>query len=238
MSTRTAISHPPPQARAALRVGRGRGHQCGGRPNEAICEDTLGETWKCGFRAGERAVLERLYRDHFHTVARAVGRSLAGADRETVIHEVFLRILSSSELRGTYRGGSLAAWLFRLARNHAIDRVRRRTRERPQGLLPCALGRPDTCTRWEDELEASQLIGRFCRDVLPPQWRPAFEARFLRQLGQHEAAHELGIYRTTFAYRERRIRDLLRRFLEAARDGRATSMPLATVREKPTPFGE
>lgn len=226
MTTQLASSRAPPQTQAALVSHRARRRHCVVRRDEAITGDTLSEAWKCGFRAGERAVLEQLYRDHFHTVARAVGRSLTGADRETVTHEVFLRILSSSELRGTYKGGSLAAWLFTLARNHAIDRVRRRTRERPQGLRPGELGRPDTCTRWENELEASQLIDRFCRDVLPPQWQPAFEARFLRQLAQHEAAHELGIYRTTFAYRERRIRELLRRFLLAARDEGAASMLL------------
>jgi RNA polymerase sigma-70 factor (ECF subfamily) len=40
-----------------------------------------------------------------------------------------------------------------------------------------------------------------------------FELRFLQQMTQHEAAHALGIRRTTLAYRELRIRRALRAFL-------------------------
>ena len=49
--------------------------------------------------------------------------------------------------------------------------------------------------------------------VLPPAWRPVFEARFLQHLNQSEAATQLGMRRTTLAYRELRIRALLRKFL-------------------------
>ena len=40
-----------------------------------------------------------------------------------------------------------------------------------------------------------------------------FEARFVRQLTQREAASTLGISRTTLAYQEHRIRKLLRKHL-------------------------
>lgn len=40
-----------------------------------------------------------------------------------------------------------------------------------------------------------------------------FELRFLHQLPQRDAASRLGINRTTLAYREVRIRRLLKRFL-------------------------
>ena len=40
-----------------------------------------------------------------------------------------------------------------------------------------------------------------------------FEARFLQHLNQSEAAALLGMRRTTLAYRELRIRALLRKFL-------------------------
>ena len=67
--------------------------------------------------------------------------------------------------------------------------------------------------RVDDELDAKVLVERFRRDCLPPEWAAVFDARFLRQVTQREAAEELGIRRTTLAYQELRIRRLLTQFL-------------------------
>ena len=63
------------------------------------------------------------------------------------------------------------------------------------------------------DVEEKLLVEAFCKMHVEPEWLPVFEARFLRQLSQEEAAKELGIRRTTLAYRELRIRHRLRRFL-------------------------
>ena len=68
-------------------------------------------TWLERFHAGERALLEECYRDQFRVVELAVGKVLRGADKETVIHEVFLQLLARDELRRGFTGGSFAAWL-------------------------------------------------------------------------------------------------------------------------------
>src|SRR5579871_1367051 len=81
------------------------------------------------FHRGERQALADCYRDHFEGVERAIGSILSGADRETVIHEVFSRLISQEHLRQSFRGGSLGAWLATVARNAAIDYRRRLTRE-------------------------------------------------------------------------------------------------------------
>jgi RNA polymerase sigma-70 factor (ECF subfamily) len=81
------------------------------------------------FHAGEQASLDACYRDHFDTVDRAVGAILSGADRETVVHEVFFRLITDPSLRRAFRGGSLPAWLRVVARNQAIDYARRRRLE-------------------------------------------------------------------------------------------------------------
>jgi RNA polymerase sigma-70 factor (ECF subfamily) len=65
----------------------------------------------------------------------------------------------------------------------------------------------------EDAAEARLLVERFRRDHLPPDWQGVFDLRFLQQLPQREAATRLSLPRTTLAYRELRIRRLLRRFL-------------------------
>jgi RNA polymerase sigma-70 factor (ECF subfamily) len=98
-----------------------------------------------------------------------------------------------------------------VARNQAIDYTRRRNRESPAGIdLGARSGSGDELAR---SAEARLLIERFVRDVLPPAWRGVFEARFINHLSQSEAAAALGKRRTTLAYQELRIRQMLRKFL-------------------------
>jgi RNA polymerase sigma-70 factor, ECF subfamily len=168
-------------------------------------------TWLERFHAGERRVLEEVYRKHFDTLDSAVGTVLIGADRETLIHEVFFRLLRDETFRRAFRGGDLGAWLAVVGRNQAIDYTRRRNRESPAGIdLGASLPAGDELAR---SSEARLLIERFLRDVLPPAWRGVFEARFISHMSQSEAAAALGKRRTTLAYQELRIRQMLRKFL-------------------------
>lgn len=170
------------------------------------------EEWLAAFHAGERPVLEACYRDHLATVAQAVGRVLEGADQETVIQDVFLRLLTDARMRAGFRDGAFAAWLTTVARNAAIDFVRRHRKERLVGaeaLEALAGGRSDPL---EARLEARRLLDEFQRR-LPAKWAPVFEARFIQHLDQRSAATAIGISRTTLAYRETVIRRRLRRYL-------------------------
>jgi RNA polymerase sigma-70 factor, ECF subfamily len=167
--------------------------------------------WLQRFHAGDRRLIEAIYREHFDTVARATA-VLSAADRETAIHEIFLRLLTQDHLRASFRGGSLAAWLTVISRNHAIDCMRRRSREVPagSGVPGVERGNPGAT---EATLQARVLIDRFRREILPPKWAGVFEARFVEQQSQSEAAASLRISRTTLAYQESRVRLLLRDFL-------------------------
>ena len=163
------------------------------------------------FHGGDRAVLEDVYRSHFESTFAAVGSVLSGADRETATHEVFFKLLYSETFRRSFQGGDMGAWLAVVARNHAIDYVRRRNRESPSGMN---LERPDPDGDGIGRrTEARMLIDRFCREVLPPRWLGVFQTRFLDNLSQAEAASRLGTRRTTLAYQELRIRQMLRKFL-------------------------
>jgi RNA polymerase sigma-70 factor (ECF subfamily) len=171
--------------------------------------------WLRRFHEGDRAIIEGIYREHFATVSRAVGAMTGPADRETLIHEIFLRLLSQPPLRCSFRGGDLAAWLTVVSRNHAIDGARHRRLEVPASAAAAKdHAGPDS---GESGIEARLLIERFRRETLPPRWAPVFEARFLRQLSQEEAAATLGLGRTTLAYREARVRRLFRRFVQKER---------------------
>ena len=169
--------------------------------------------WLERFHGGDRVVLEECYREHYATVARSVGAVLSGADQETVVHEVFFRLLTRRDVRAGFEGGSLAAWLGVVARNLAIDHARRHRREPVVAPDTMAALAERAAEPPEDDLDARRLIDRFRRDVLPAPWRPVFEARFVAQLSQREAAAQLRMRRTTLAYQEVRIRRLLRRFV-------------------------
>jgi RNA polymerase sigma-70 factor (ECF subfamily) len=169
------------------------------------------DVWLAGFHEGRREAIEDCYREHFATVDAAVSRILHGADRETVVQEVFTRLMSDPQLRCAFRGGRLTAWLATLSRNLAIDFARRRRFERPDGLMPAGDGvhAPHVM---EHQAEVRLLVERFRKERLPPRWAPVFEARFVCQMDQRTAARHVGISRTTLAYQEYRIRGLLRSF--------------------------
>src|SRR5260370_6609874 len=89
----------------------------------------LDEMWLRRFHAGDRAVIEEVYRQHFAVVQQAVGRILYGANRDTVVHELFLRLIANESMRRSFAGGSLSGWLRTVARNLAIDLQRPQQRE-------------------------------------------------------------------------------------------------------------
>jgi len=185
------------------------------------------DPWLRRFHAGDREVIEDCYREHFATVERAIGTVLGSADRETAIHELWTRLLEGEALRRGFQGGAFASWLAVVARNHALDMRRRITRETARPAED-AESRTET---WEEAAQARILIDRFRRELLPPEWAGVFELRFLQQLPQREAAARLSLHRTTLAYRELRIRRLLKRFLlDEPPDGGA---PPSTERNVP-----
>jgi len=167
--------------------------------------------WLAAFHAGDRQTFADCYRDHFDGVERAIGGIVSGPDRETVIHEVFSRLIAREELRRSFQGGSVGAWLATVARNAAIDYRRKLARE-TTSTTDADAGAVDAW-RWEEAAHARLVVERFRREMLPVDWAPVFDLCFVQQMSQREAARALGLHRTTLAYRELRIRRALRRFL-------------------------
>ena len=185
----------------------------GGSPGEGVA---IGgeDAWLQDFHAGERACLERCYREQLGTVDRAVAAIVSGgADRETLVHEVFFRLLNEEALRRKFRGGSLAAWLRVVARNQAIDFARRRRIEVRIADEPAAPAESAAGPWLEEKIDVRLTLERFHQQVLPRKWQRVFTARFVEQQDQPAAARSLGMSRTTLAYQEYRIRKLLRRFV-------------------------
>jgi RNA polymerase sigma-70 factor (ECF subfamily) len=181
--------------------------------SDVAASPSEGPSWLDAFHRGDRQALHECYVDHVDTAEQAIGRILEGADKETVIHELFYRLISDADLRAKFRGGSLRAWIGVVARNLAIDYARRRRRERPSELAPHAARDSHPQTTIEASIEARQVVARFRETHLPAKYRRVFDARFVQQLDQSEAARVLGMHRTTLLYQESRIRRLLKSFL-------------------------
>ncbi len=173
------------------------------------------EAWLTAFHRGDRRALEACYREHFHSVDRAVARRLRGPDRDAVVQEVFVKVLSDEAFRRNFQGGDLGAYLAHAATFLAISHARRSanapvvtTHSGDVGEWP-DLGPPNAL---EDQVAARQFLERFAARV-PDKWRAVFVACFLEQLDQRTAARRLGLARTTLAYQVVRIRWLLDRFV-------------------------
>ena len=166
------------------------------------------------FHRGDRDVLARCYEDHMDMLARAVRPIVQGVDLETVVHDVFCRLLSNEQARRSFAGGNFGAWLITIARRQAIDFRRRTEREQlTDGNELRELTAQQQAPTGNDDLELGVLIGRFRERVLPEKWQAVFQARFIDQLDQRTAAQRLNMHRTTLAYQELRIRLLLRQFV-------------------------
>jgi RNA polymerase sigma-70 factor (ECF subfamily) len=189
----SSLAHSPPSAAEAV-VGEDAG-------------------WLERFHGGDPRTMEACYRRHFATVERAVRDILGREDGETIIHEVFSRLIAGPDLRRSFRGGAFGAWIATVGRNLALDYRRRLGREVSHHAAPAGTDTAVAPSAFEDAAEARLLIERFRREQLRSEWQGVFELRFLQQLPQRDAASRLGINRTTLAYREVRIRRSLKRFL-------------------------
>ena len=176
--------------------------------HERATEDQL--PWLQRFWAGDRELLGAIYEEHFCRVERAVRRVLRGADVESVVHEVFFRLVAERPFRERFRGGSLGGWLATVGRNRAIDLIRRRSRE--SSLEVSHLRKAKWRAEADETLthrEARDFVAHFKDNVLPAKYRAVFEARFIQELTQREAAAALDMPRTSLAYQESNIRQLL-----------------------------
>ena len=171
------------------------------------------DAWLRAFHAGERDCLERCYRDHVGTVEQVVAGVLQGSDRETLVHEVFFRLLNDAPFRQAFHGGSFSSWLRVVARNQAIDYARRRRLEVRFVEEAVSGDAISASPAFEEEFDVRWTLQRFRERCLPAKWRSVFDARFVAQQDQPTAARAVGLSRTTLAYQEYRIRRLLRRFV-------------------------
>lgn len=158
-------------------------------------------------------MIEEIYRETFEEVRRAAGTVLhEPADRDAVVHEVFLQLLSKPELRESHRGGHMGAWLGAIARHQALDFARRESRLTDLSAID------ETTTKTDPVEDLRRELVRFAARLDPDRQR-LVQLRYIEGMTQMEAAAVLGKPRSTLEDWEHQ----LKRALTAHLSGRSSS---------------
>ncbi len=164
------------------------------------------------YLSGDSAAFEtlvRLYEDRLYGfLGRFVGDQHLAED---IFQQVFLKVAENA--RGFDHRSSFTTWLFRIARNAAIDEIRRRRRQavRPgssEELLDQADPGPDPLERLAGEETRDAILAAV--EALPETQREAFLLKEEAELGFQEIADILGCPRDTVKSRFRLAVDKLR----------------------------
>jgi RNA polymerase sigma factor (sigma-70 family) len=146
---------------------------------------------------GEQAALDDLLQAYWGPVVAYVTRAFGLTDgnfAHDVAQEAFLKVWE----RRDWRGGSVRAYLFRIARNLYLDEIRRTSaRERAEVKSDVAEGRsPRTPDRI---LEETELIERVHEVVqgMSERRREAFSLVYLQGLSYREAAGVMDVSEKT-----------------------------------------
>lgn len=152
-------------------------------------------TQNCGAEAGDTRALqvERLFRDHNDSLVRFLTLRLHSRNEaREVAQEAYVRLL---QLERTDVSGFLRAYLFRIAGNLAIDRLRRRateTRFQEADLFSGLFERPAEPEALAMEGQRVELIRGFLRE-LPDPVREAFLLFRTEEMDQASIARRLGV---------------------------------------------
>jgi RNA polymerase sigma-70 factor (ECF subfamily) len=145
-------------------------------------------------RADARVTFEALYRDHRDAVYGYVAGLLG--DRQSAEDVTALAFERAYRKRDSYRPGrgTPRVWLFGIARNAALDELRRRKRQAP---LVVDLPDPDAPAPGDPDADAEaaarrQTVAAAMRE-LPPREREIVALKFAGGLTNAELARVLGV---------------------------------------------
>lgn len=168
--------------------------------------------------------IEALHREHGDRIRRYLARLVGTTEAEDLRQEVFER---AQRAIGTFRGDSRAlTWLYRVATNVAIDRLRSAERRADlsrddAGAGPLGgVGAADATNERSLDGEVDRKRMRECImrvvDELPPSQRAVILLGELRGLSDRETAEALGISLGAAKIRLHRARRALKAALESA----------------------
>jgi RNA polymerase sigma-70 factor (ECF subfamily) len=167
-------------------------------------------------RRGDAAAFEELYRRHAARLYNLACRMLGTADAEDAVQEIFL---AAYRRMGSYRGeAALGTWLYRLAVNHCVDRLRGRSAREDRSTdpldAPGAAAPPARADRLVERLDLEAAIVR-----LPGGCRTVFVLHDVEGLEHRKIAALLGISEGTSKSQLHKARLRLRALLRGGETG-------------------
>ena len=162
------------------------------------------------FRRGDPDALHRVYGAYARPLIRALARDFTtrSAESADLAHDVFMRAFSDNARTAYDERRPYLPYLLTIARNLAIDDRRRQRREGPAHARAVELGAGPAPLAAEEVL-LLEMVKRYVT-ALPPRLRQVHEMRFIRDLSQARAAHELGTTRQRLRTLERELTNGLR----------------------------
>jgi RNA polymerase sigma-70 factor, ECF subfamily len=150
--------------------------------------------------------------DRYSSIVYSVALRVLGdtGNAEDVMQEVFLALWRNPNAYQAARG-TLAAWLAVIARNRAIDRVRRRRDTEDVDEVPLAVHH-----NLENEAVRGELIGRvrLSLETMPAEQRSALELAYFKGMTHTEIAASTQVPLGTVKTRIRSALQALRKTLE------------------------
>jgi RNA polymerase sigma-70 factor, ECF subfamily len=173
----------------------------------------------------DKPEFQDIYTTFNEKIRRYLTRLVGETEAEDLTHEVFVKAAKGLE---DFRGESLlSTWIYKIATNTALDRLRspdfkRSVQERPStGEDEMAIEDKDIWTGNKVPLPDQQLIRREMNecirsfiDGLPPDYRSVIVLGDLEEFKNHEIAEILGISLDAVKIRLHRARTRLRKQLE------------------------
>lgn len=145
-----------------------------------------------GVAGGETAALEALLSRYWQPLVQAMSRFLDDrASAEDVVQETFVRVWSGRIESGS---GTVRAYLYRVARNLAIDELRRRSARSKRELehgpanLQFPLSPAEILNQEDVRLAVNEAL-----QALPERRREAFTLVYLRALTYAEVSEIMGV---------------------------------------------
>ena len=160
-----------------------------------------------------RPAFQEVYAELQPRIRHYMRRLVGAAEAEDLTQEVFIKV---SQALPDFRGdGKVSTWVYRIATNAALDRLRDSS-SRTGGPVPLQIGRlterPPDATQLLARKEMSQCIRRYV-DALPPSFRAVVLLSEEEGLSNLDIAETLGVTLETVKIRLHRARARLRKAL-------------------------
>jgi RNA polymerase sigma-70 factor, ECF subfamily len=170
---------------------------------------------------GEDQQFQQIYEDFHARILRYLSRMVGEVEAEDLAQDVFVKIGLDLE---NFRGDSqLSTWIYRVATNTAIDRLRRKGKDlHPEFSLPGDEKDPECIPEGVIEIEErvirQEMNGciRAVIDILPEAYRSVIILSELEGFQDSEIAEILSVSLQTAKIRLHRARTRLRKELQKA----------------------